>query len=159
MAQQPNIELDPSDRPRPLPSPGPARRWSPKTRPGVISSPSQKPTGAGFGNPGPDTGYALRLIRSAEIEERTDELEAILVALMGARASHFGRAPTPEDLDAALAMCGIGEGYPDHVVERRARWEVAVSHDKPKGATALSEIDHGLLVDTPQRIRVALINR
>jgi len=159
MAQQPNIELDPSDRPRAVPSPATARRWSPADRPGVITSPSEKPTGDGFGHPGPDAGWAITLIRRAKLDGVSEEFEAVLAALMGARASANGRAPTQGDLAAALAMCGEGDGYPDHITERRERWTRAISHDTPVGKTALSEIDHELLLDSPERIRVALIGR
>lgn len=159
MAQQPNIELDPSDRPRSVPSPATARRWSPADRPGVITSPSQKPTGDGFGHPGPDTGWAITLIRRAELDDGSEELEAVLAALMGARASANGRAPTTGDLAAALALCGVGDGYPDGVAERRERWKRAVSHDKPKGRTALAEVDDDLLLESPERIRAAMTAR
>lgn len=159
MAQQPNIELDPSDRPRSVPSPGAARRWTPSKRPGVITSPSEKPSGAGFGTPGPDAGWAMRLIAQADLPDSSEELASVLAALMGARASEFGRAPTMGDFEAALALCGIGEGYPDHIAERRERWKRATSHDKPKGSTALAEIDRDLLLETPERIRVAMIKR
>lgn len=128
-------------------------------RPGVITSPSEKPSGAGFGNPGPDTGWAMRLISRADLADSSEELESVLTALMGARASVFGRAPTKGDLEAALALCGIGEGFPDHIVERREHWKWATSHDKPKGSTALAEIDRDLLLESPARIRVAMIKR
>ena len=114
------------------------------------------PSGDGFGTPGPDAGFAKTLITRAEFGDRSEELEAVLSAIMVARASSFGRAPTNGDLQAALAMCGIGWDAPDWVHERRRHWVHAISHDRPKGKTALSELDRDLLGDTPQKIRAAL---
>jgi hypothetical protein len=126
----------------------------------VISTPAEMPTGDGFGTPGPDAGFAKTLISRAEIDGRSPELEAVLSAIMVARASSFGRAPTRVDLEVALAMCGLGDGdAPDWVHERCKRWMHAISHDKPKGRTALSEIDRDLLRKKPDEIRAALKQR
>jgi hypothetical protein len=97
MGQQPNIELDPADLPRPVPEPAPPGRNRP-ARPGVITAPGDVPRGAAFGTPGPDTGWAKRILRDADLPERSVLLEAVLATLMAARASHFGRAPVPHDL-------------------------------------------------------------
>lgn len=154
MAQQPNIEVEPAERPRPVPEPGPARRWTPRSKPGVITAPDQVPHGAAFGTPGPDTGWALRLIRTAELEERSPELEAVLAALMAARASSYGRAPVPEDLAVARILCGLGEGLPASLAERRQRWVEATAHEKPRGRAALADVDVDVLRRTPDEVRV-----
>lgn len=154
MAQQPNVELDASDRPRAVPSPDPARRWRPSDRPGVITAPDQVPHGEGFGTPGPDTGWALTLIDRADIAQRSKGLDKVLSALMGARASSFGRAPTLEDLEVALTLCGIGEALPEHLAERRARWVEATSHEKPPGRMALAEVGIDLLRAKPSAVRL-----
>lgn len=158
MANQPNIELQPSDLPRPVPAPDPPRRWTPRTRPGVITGPAQRPTGGPFGTPAPDAGWALRLIRAkaAEIPGLDDELEAVLAALMVARASIYGRAPVPEDLEAAKLLCGIGDGLPEWLEERRRRWLEAASEERPKGRTAVADVDPELLGEKPERIRRVL---
>jgi hypothetical protein len=157
MAQQPNIELTPGDRPRPEPSPGPNRRWSPGLRPGVVSSPDEMPRGGPFGTPGPDTGYALKIIGRTQIDGLTDERQAVLAALMGARAAAFGRAPTPEDLEVAMALCGTwDEQAPAQIRERAERWFGAVPHEKSKGRAAVADIDHDLLMEKPDRVRTAL---
>lgn len=115
------------------------------------------PSGDGFGTPGPDAGFAKTLISRADIDDRSPELEAVLSAIMVARASAFGRAPTGGDLEAAKAMCGLGGGStPDWVHERRRHWMHAVAHDKPKGSTAVSELDRDLLRRTPDEIRSTL---
>lgn len=154
MAQQPNIEFDPADRPRAVPRPDHARRWKPSDRPGMITAPSQVPRGEGFGNPGPDTGYALTLIDRADIPDRSKGLEKLLAALMGARASSFGRAPTHEDLEVALLLCGIGEALPEHLTDRRQRWVDATAHEKPPGRTALAEVGIDLLRTKPAAVRL-----
>lgn len=153
MAQQPNIELEDSDRPRSVPEPGPARRWTPSMRPGVINTPAEMPRGDGFGTPGPDAGYAIKIIERADLEDDSEEFQAVLAAIMMARASAFGRAPTEGDLNVALAMCGIGGDFPEWVHERREHWKHAIAHDKPPGRTAVSELDRELLLEKPDRIR------
>lgn len=158
MAQQPNIELEPGDLPRAVPQPAPPRRWEPSMRPGMITAPDQVPRGGTYGTPGPDMGWALTLIRRAW-PDLDDELEAVLAALMVARASSFGRAPIPADLEAAKVMCGIGDDLPAWLAERRERWVEAAAHEPSRGAkgrTAVSEVDHELLRETPDRIRWAL---
>src|SRR5690606_2740321 len=98
MAQQPNVEISPWDLPAPVLEPSPARRQKTR-RPGVILDPDDMPESPWFGTPGPDTGFALRIISQAGVAEDDARLRTVLAALMGARASHFGRAPTRHDLD------------------------------------------------------------
>lgn len=145
MAQQPNIELTPGDRPRSEPRPAAARRWAPSSKPGVITAPNQVPRGDGFGTPGPDTGFAYRLIRAADLPDRTEPLEQVLAALMGARAALFGRAPTKEDLEVARLLCGLGEVPREDLAERRQRWVEATAHEKPRGRKAVAEVGTDLL--------------
>ena len=155
MGQQPNVEIDPSDLPRPVPDTDPPRRWRP-TRPGVIVSPDQMPWGGAFGTPGPDTGWALKLVRAADLPERTDGLEFVLAALMGARASHFGRAPVPEDLEVAKILAGLGNGLPPDLIERRERWVESTAHEPSPGRLAVSEIEPELLALKPGEIKSRL---
>lgn len=155
MAQQPNIELDSSDLPRSTLATAAARPW--KFRPGMITSPDQVPTGAAFGSPGPDTGWALKVIHA--IEDRLDpDLEAVLVALMAARAADAGRAPIPEDLAVAKLLAGIGDGLPVQLAERCTRWTDAVPHEKRKGRTAVGEVPADLLAGKPDEVRAALLS-
>jgi hypothetical protein len=158
VAQQPNIEIEPADLPRPTPEPEAARRWTPRMRPGMITSPDQVPHGAGFGTPGPDTGYAIRLLRQLE-GDLDPNLEAVLVALMAARASRHGRAPIREDLEVAKLVAGLGEGLPPALAERRARWLAAVPHERSRGRAAVADVDPGLLAKKPGDVRSLLTNR
>lgn len=151
MAQQPNIEIDPTDRPRSSPQPDPARLGR-DTRPGVIQTPEQMPSGPGFGTPGPDAGWGLRLIR--QLAPGLDpDLEAVVAALMTARAAGFGRAPVAEDLEVARLLAGLEDGLPEAMVERSRRWVAAVPHERSKGRRAVAEIDDDLLALTPSELR------
>lgn len=154
MAQQPNLEFDPAARPRDVPRPDPALRWKPSDRPGMITRPGEVPRGEGFGTPGPDTGWALRLIDRADIPQRSKNLDRVLAALMGARAASFGRAPTTEDLEVALILTGLADGLPDHLHTRREQWVDAAAHDRPPGRTALAEVGTDLLRAKPAQVRL-----
>ena len=140
MGQQPNIELEISDLPRPSPSRLPERRWRP-TRPGELTSPEEVPWGGAFGTTGPDTGYALRLIADRDIPlapgEHRENAEAALTALAGARASHFSRAPTPTDIDVAMTILGyMPDGMPEELIDSlaadRVGWLAGLGHDWAK---------------------------
>lgn len=140
MGQQPNIELVMADLPRPRPQPEPARPWRPR-RPGELGSPDEVPWGGAFGTTGPDTGYALRLIRQRDLllgpNEHRHNAEAALSALAGARASHFGRAPTSKDVDVAMTILGyVADGFPEDLIKGLVRdrqaWLSNLGHDAAK---------------------------
>lgn len=123
-------------------------------RPGIITSPDQVPRGDGYGNPGPDAGWAYRIIDVADVPDLSSSLRNVLGTLMGARAAFFGRAPTKEDLDVALLLCGIGDALPPGLADRRMRWTDAAAHDKPPGRTALAEVGMDLLRHKPAEVRL-----
>lgn len=156
MAQQPNIEVDRARAPLPEPEPGPARRWT-QSRPGEISSPDEAAWGGSYGTPGPDTGWALALIRRADFDRsrRGKEIESLLTALVAARASRAGRAPIPQDVEVGLIMLGLRDGLPEELAERRERWLDAATHERPRGATALREIEPSLLDLEPEQLLAA----
>lgn len=152
MGQQPKVEITPGDLPRKTSEPDPPRRWKPGMRPGMITSPQQMKWGGAFGTPGPDTGFAFKIIRGADLPERSEPLELVLGALMGARASLFGRAPTGEDLEVAKIVAGIGYNLPPDLAERRDRWLEATAHEASPGRTAVAEIDPDLLRHKPEAV-------
>lgn len=154
MAQQPNIELDLEDLPSRSLGPAPARRQD-FARPGVIDRPAEMPTGPGFGNPGPDTGYALRIIRAAGLDDVHPRLRQVLTALMGARAAHLGRAPTREDLEVAKLLTGLGRIHSPELDDRRRRWMAAAAHEKSPGRAAVAEVEP-TLPETPEHIDLIL---
>jgi hypothetical protein len=141
LGQQPSIELELSDLPRPEPTRHPERRWRP-SRPGDIQGPDEMPWGGSFGTTGPDTGYALALLLLFEIDpgplQNQRDLHIGLAAVAGARASRFGRAPVKEDVELALLVFGfLPEGLHDDLVaglvEDRHEWFANAAHEAEKG--------------------------
>lgn len=111
MGQQPNIPITLGDLPRATPKPAAPRRWRPH-RPGEITSPDDMPWGGLFGTPGPDTGYALRLLSERELpggSEHRDDVTAAILAIVSARGSALGRAPVGPDIDVAIDLLGLDD--------------------------------------------------
>ena len=164
MGQQPNIELLAADRPVGKLQRAAERRWTPR-RPGEITSPADMPSGGSFGRPGPGTGWGLRMIRAASFDRgrRPGDLEDLLAALVGARASRARRGPTREDVDVALSLVGLHEDYdasgePAARLGRlRERWLDTLAHDPWPGRSALAAIPVDLLADKPARVRARLL--
>jgi hypothetical protein len=152
MGQQPNVEIGPADRPRSVPEPGPARRWR-ANRPGDITSPEQMRWGGAFGTPGPDQGWAIKLVAEGDLPGRTPLLEKLVATLMGARASLYGRAPIMEDLETAKQILGLGEGADPELKAQRNRWLETAAHEKVPGKLALIEIGPELLKAKPAGVR------
>lgn len=154
MAQQPNVERSTASAGMGKASPGPAKSWR-SDKVGVPAGPEDVASGSGFGHAGPDPGWGLRLIREAELPEDDPSLRAVVTGLVLARAAASGRAPVPEDIEAALVLCGYGDDAPAELVERRKRWMAAAPHDSRPGATAVAEVDRDLIVNKPEQIRDA----
>jgi hypothetical protein len=164
MGQQPNIELEIADLPRPTARPAPARRWSPQ-RPGEMLTPDDVPWGGAFGTTGPDTGYALRLIGERELilapGEHRANAEAAVAAVAGARASRFGRSPTAEDLNVALVLFGYDTtDLPDDLVASlaadRVEWFANVGHDSVKLRPVVAAIPLNVLESKSGAVRAQM---
>ena len=102
----------------------PASRRFENDRPGALGA--RQPTGSGFGNPGPDQGYALVLFRRfedrlvLEAGEHVEDTRAGCVGVALRRASLFGRAPVVHDLTVAFTVWGYLDETPDpNLVELR----------------------------------------
>jgi hypothetical protein len=156
VGQQPNIPLSSEDLPLPGAAPAPPRRWR-AGRPGDLGSPAEVPWGGAFGTPGPDAGYALRLLAGRPLAlaagERRADAERALAAVMVARASRLGRAPTAIDAEAAELLLGYGEARGDQAAAgRRALVR--------RGAAVLGEllesISPEVLVAEPGELRESL---
>jgi len=109
MGQQPNIPITLADLPRATSKPAAPGRWRPH-RPGEINSPDEMPWGGMYGTPGPDTGYALKLLRERELpggEDHRDDVSAAILAIVSARGSALGRAPVAKDIDLAIELLGL----------------------------------------------------
>ena len=130
MGQQPNIEPAIEDRPRPVPRPGSARRWSPE-RPGDLGSPQAVPWGGAFGMPVPDGGFVARIVAERGVslqtgQDRGDVIDAIRVVASG-RASRFGRGPARSDVEVAERLLGVHpDGEQQSADERVARLRAAI---------------------------------
>jgi hypothetical protein len=155
MAQQPNVELTESGRPRRSLEPAPATGWR-STKPGIPQGPGDVPHGGTFGMTGPDPGWASKLVAGADLPDDEPALRSVVTGLVMARAAALGRAAVPEDIEAALVMCGFGEEATPEALARRRRWLAAVPHDAWPGQTAVVEVDRELLMEKPERIRWAL---
>ncbi len=161
MGQQPNIELDISDLPRPVAHPAPARRWRPQ-RPGELGTPEEVPWGGAYGTTGPDTGYVLRLIAERQVRtvpgETHHNAEVAIASIAAARASHFGRAPISQDVDAAMLLLGYDRrDLPDAVVDGietvRPAWLANLGHDAAKARDLVAAVPLAVLVLHPDEIR------
>ncbi len=161
MGQQPNIELEISDLPRPVAHPPPARRWRPE-RPGDFDSPDAVPRGDGFGTVGPDPGYALRLVRARSIAagpgENPHNAEAAVAAVAAARAAAMGRAPIGEDVEVAVLLLGYdASAAPAEVLatlaERRAPFLAGIGHSSRRAAALVGAIRADLLVGDVVTVR------
>lgn len=147
MGQQPNIELEISDLPRPVARPAPARPWRP-SRPGDHAGPDDVPSGVGFGSTGPDAGYALRLAATTELTLAAGELRhnavAAVAAIAAARASHFGRGPVGTDVELGAQLLGylpdgVQAGLLEELATRRPELIAGVGH-AVRRALALTEL-------------------
>jgi hypothetical protein len=106
------------------------------------------PVGRGFGTPGPDQGYALRLAhrfehRLALVEgEAFEDAVAAGVAIALRRAAAFGRAPVIHDLELAFTLVGYLGDPPDDLVSWRVSRLRGMSHhhwDEREVAEAVPE--------------------
>ena len=94
-------------------------------RPGDLEGEGQ-PDGTHLGVPGPDQGYAYKLVCefagkvfTAE-GEHDDDVVAGVIAVATKRASLFGRAPVIHDLTVAFTLWGfLDEKPPAELVRRR----------------------------------------
>jgi hypothetical protein len=152
MAQEPNVQLEIEDLPRPTSKPAPARRWKPE-RPGEIAAPGEMPWGGAFGTPGPDAGYSLVILARRDLQllpgEDRHDVEAALAALMYARASRFGRAPVPRDAEVAEALLGFGS---DDAGWRR-RWTANAGHDGDQRRALVAAVDPSVWEASPDEVK------
>ena len=115
-----------------------------------------------YGTPGPDSGYAYRLIadRDLPLTERDDHHDTVagLAALAAARASHFGRAPTGGDVEVACLLVGLSpDGLPEAVVsqlaEDRPAWCTGLAHHPEAARTLVAAVAIEALAAEPAEIR------
>ncbi|MGD9796741.1 MAG: hypothetical protein AB7H43_06165 [Acidimicrobiia bacterium] len=92
------------------------------------------PAGPGFGIPGPDQGYALKLARGFAGRLQVAGPETVEDAIAGGlavatkRAAAFGRAPVVHDLEVAFRVWGLLGDAPPELVELRQTLFPSASH-------------------------------
>jgi hypothetical protein len=131
MAQPSFVPITEADQVRPT-SAQPSPTWL-EGRPSEVHTP-QAPSGRGFGSPGPDQGFAIKLAHGlkgrlvlAPGEDAHDvEIGAALIA--SKRASGFGRAPSVYDVQVALGIFGFLGEAPEGLIEHRRGLFQAVGH-------------------------------
>ena len=120
------------------------------------------PTGARFGTPGPDQGYALTL--AARFVDRLDladgeHKEDAVAGCVGVglrRASLFGRAPVIHDLDLAFTIFGYLGGAPADLVAFRAPLLQGAAHDYWAQRDVADKVKEPTLRLTPAQARAQL---
>ncbi|HEX2272761.1 MAG TPA: hypothetical protein VHG90_02690 [Acidimicrobiales bacterium] len=132
MAAPDYVPVPLSDQPRQALDLPPPRHWM-ADRPGDLDR--GQPLGPKLGRPGPDQGYALKLVDLIRDRVKVGEGERLEDALAGAvavalkRASLFGRAPVMHDLELALRLWGfLDESPPDDLVELRRHLFAGAAH-------------------------------
>ena len=160
MGQQPNIELNVDRLPRSAPEPG-APSACKSNRPGEINSPSDMATGGVFGNPSPDSGWVVKLVRQSEFDRSTRVVDDVVATIASARASVFGRGPVPDDVEAALIILGLRDGGLDpgarhRLDEKRSVWMSKVPHEIVGGRAVLDDFDRDFLHQSLDDIRAGL---
>lgn len=103
-------------------------------RPGDLDNEGQ-PSGERFGVPGPDQGYAYKLVRQFAGKivttegEHHDDVVAGVVAIATKRAAVFGRAPVVSDLATGLRLFGfLDDDPPAELVALRMKLFAEVSN-------------------------------
>ena len=160
MGQQPNIELEISDLPRPHRKTDPARGWVPG-RPGELGGPEDMRFGAGFGTTGPDAGYAMSLVKGRDIElgenEHRSNTNAALAAVASARSALFKRGPTGTDVDFALVLLGFDSATPEslrsELASNRLDWFAGAGHHPTNLHGFVSSLDADVLGLTAEEAR------
>ncbi len=141
MTQPSFVPIVESDQVRPAYRLHTPEAWAP-SRPSELRG-TTPPTGRAFGRPGPDQGYALKLVRSFEgrLAVVAGESEEDALAGCGAvamrRAAIFGRAPVVFDIDFAAILYGfVGDAPDDLVADRAPRFRSAAHHQQVRQALA-----------------------
>ena len=127
-------------------------------RPAELTSPDL-PTGARFGTPGPDQGYALtlaeRFVERLELADGEHGEDAVAGCLgVGLRrASLFGRAPVIHDLDLAFTIFGYLGGAPADLVAFRVPLLRGAAHDYWAQRDVADKVQEPTLRLTPVQAR------
>ena len=103
MPQEPDIDISKIETIKELPMPVPRRT---EVRPAENIKPNSDEV---FGNTGPDSGFALKIVSSYKNIWNSHPRNKVITNLIIFRASHYGRAPTINDLHLVLGLLRISE--------------------------------------------------
>ena len=122
------------------------------------------PEGEGFGNQGPDQGYALFLAKRfydklelVEGEHRADVVAGCL-GVATKRSSIFGRGPVVYDLEHAFTLWGYLGGASTEMIRRRKELFAEAAHHYWKRRAIADAVPEKTLRLTPGAVRTALVN-
>ncbi len=129
-------------------------------RPGDLDGEGQ-PQGQRFGVPGPDQGYAYKLVGQFAGKvflaggEHLDDVTAGVVAVATKRSALFGRAPVVHDLAVAYRVFGyLNEQAPAELVRLRSKLfaEVSNPHHYPELRAVADAVPEATLRLTPAEV-------
>jgi hypothetical protein len=132
-------------------------RWAP-SRPADLKGPA-RPSGRGFGKPGPDQGFALRVARSFADRLQLSAQERAQDVLLGAsllavrRSGAMGRAPSAPDIRWAMELWALFDPHPpaDLLAERVAAFS-SLSHDYVAQRQLVDRVPEWVLRLTPEEV-------
>ncbi len=130
-------------------------RWV-ADRPGDLHG--GQPRGALLGDPGPNIGYALRLVhRVAERfalapHEPLDDAMSVVGELAMKRASSFGRAPVMDDVTGAMLLLGYQGGCAPDFAAWRAVLVAGAHHDYRTRRSLCDAVDLDVLRRAPSTL-------
>jgi hypothetical protein len=135
-------------------------------RPGEVEV--RQPSGTRLGSPGPDQGYALKLVKEFHGKlhltdgENAHDAESGCLAIAMKRSSMFGRAPVIHDLTLAFTLWGyLDADAPAELVElRKAKFEGVghVAHHYAEQRAIVDPIPESTYRMTPKAVSLVLRN-
>ena len=157
MAQPEFVPVSAIDDVRPGDKLPPPERWE-ATRPGD----GGVGVGDGFGDVGPDQGYALLLARRFHDKLELVEGEHLADVVAGCvdvamkRASLFGRGPTIYDLEFAFGLWGYLGGAATGLITKRKELFAEASHHYWKRRAIADSVPESTLRMTPAMVKAGI---
>jgi alkanesulfonate monooxygenase SsuD/methylene tetrahydromethanopterin reductase-like flavin-dependent oxidoreductase (luciferase family) len=132
-----------------------------QSRPSELRGTTQ-PQGHGFGTPGPDQGFALRLARRFEDRlslaegESGEDAKVGCTAVAMRRCARFGRAPVIHDLTFAFTLWGFIGDPPADLVEARAPLFRSAAHNYEAQRAIAASVAEEALSLMPEQVAARL---
>jgi hypothetical protein len=161
MTQPTFVPISEADQVRPARHLHVPEAWT-TSRPAELRTPRAL-RGRSVGTPGPDAGFALRLVHRMAPELKLAEGETEHDVLLGCaliaarRAALFGRGPSIYDVQLALALWGfLVDSPPNDLLATRRRAFSAVSHDYVAQRALVDALPESSLWLTPEAAQAKL---